>query len=79
MGGLRAATRPETEDCSGLGFPGSESAAWAWESFARIACTSAGVVTALSDLVQVGGPFPARLFRFNPARPYCSHTVITGR
>jgi len=36
------------------------SVAQAWESFALIALTSAGVVTALSDRLVLG-PFPARL------------------
>ena len=45
------------------------SAAQAWESFALISLSLLpGFVTALSD-PKVGGPFPARLLNFNPARP----------
>jgi len=46
------------------------SVAQALESFALIALTSAGVVTALSDPLGSGGrSLPGKLLSFNPARP----------
>ena len=54
----------------------TESAAQAWESFALIALTSAGVCDRTLRPNWVGGPFPARLLSFNPARP--STTRLAG-